>query len=449
MFWKKHKYLLILSSLILLFFCFSFVYALEIEYPSAGGQKPSEGTSFPDFVKYLFNFSIIISGVLAFFVIISSGVKILFSPDQADIIKDAKDKIIGAFVGIVILLASWLILTTINPNLSMLNLEPMQPTSGVYLFDFSGKKHYIADSNPDVGYEINSVEFISPKEELTAVYSGTGKRVDNSGPGSGGGGFSGRSIYFLWNKQGVYLYPRVNFEGKPLYTLSSIASLASQDFDNKTQSIRFNNKPEENITYGAVLFSDPDQKGKCGICGFDGDKIGDLSSPSSGNYFGVSVAKEGISSLALFFVHPKNITGDVTFYDDIDCKGNMKKYDNITDLYPNPDLSKDTSDTYFYSVNSEGSPTQAKNPDGKTILLYENIRSFEINGNFGVILNTEAEYKGKCQLFLKPSGTNCISTLVGSYVYDPRLDQMQDPIKKTPMVRREKVRSFIIIPLAQ
>jgi hypothetical protein len=76
--------------------------------------------------------------------------------------------------------------------------------------------------------------------------------------------------------------------------------------------------------------------------------------------------------------------------------------------------------------------------DGTNIPLQNHILSFEIDGNFGVVLTTENDFVGRCQFFRKPSGTICVPTIVGSYLYD-----------YSTWIFGPKVGTYAIIPLAE
>ncbi|MCX6760793.1 MAG: hypothetical protein NTZ84_01625 [Candidatus Nealsonbacteria bacterium] len=400
MFFKKQKPFFILVSFLLLFICFSFVFALEIEYPQMGGQQVASSTSFPQYAVYLFNFSIIMSGIIAFGVLVFSGIKILTSPDQPDTIQDARTKIIGAFLGIVILLASYLILTTMNPQFIMFGLKDIKPVTGVYLTDSNGKDYYIADSSPDVGFTATNVKFISPPEELIAVYDSSSNKVDNMGVGLGGP-FSGKSIYFLWNRPGIYLYPNINFVGQPLYFNSSVSSLSNYNFDKKAKSIifRYNYATSAaTAAYGAVFFNQNDYGGECGFVSID-NKIPDLSVPTPfGGY--IYPMPGGLSSF-YFFNYASAASSTVIFWDGPNCTGHRKEY-NI----PASQLhyAKDLSLQFF--------------DDDPTISLQNHIVSFNIIGNFSVLLSTKTDFKGKCEIFFKPSNTSCYPSIVSSSLWD-------------------------------
>lgn len=463
MFQKKQKLFFIF---LLVFILFSFLAPLalaklEIQYPKAQGE---DLTTFPGYVKYLFNFSIIIAGVVALGVMIFSGFNILTSPDQPSVVSDARGKIIGALIGIVILLSSYLILTTINPGLAVFSLQSLRPTTGVYLIgiDKDGKqqKHYVIQDTQKIDFEVDKIEFLSPPTELSSVfiYSGENRQGEQEIKNTGGevGISQIKSIYFLWVKPGIYLYPQTDLKGSPLYTISSISNLSNYDFDNETQSIKFINDPKGNNTYSVydtVLFSDTDFKGSCGITWFQNENgetnsINDMSNPG-GFYREVKkpINNKNLSSLVIYYINPKDITGEVTFYDDIDCKGNRKTFsaEQINGMLYEPDLSANSviDGRFFRTPNGDKAHVDPQDPNSPEEILYEKILSFEINGNFGVVLNTKENLSGKCQFFTKPSGTNCIPTLIGTTVYNegsPGAGLLYDI---------EKVRSLIIVSLSK
>ncbi|TFG35924.1 MAG: hypothetical protein E4H47_00195 [Parcubacteria group bacterium] len=402
--------------------------ALETEYPEMGGTQVSSSTSFPQYVSYLFNFSLGLAGIIAFGIIVFSGIKILTSPDQADTIKDARTKIIGALLGIVILFSTYLILTAINPGILGGKLTDVKPTTGVYLTDINGKDHYIANSSTDVGFVATGIKFISPPSELSAVYNETDVKTENPQQS-----FSGRSIYFLWNKPGIYLYPEVNYVGRPLYLNTSASSLTSYNFNDKASSLQFKNSSSTAAssglcepTYAALLFTEDAYKGQCDFLYNPQIEVKDLSVKYL--YF----PPIGIKKLSSFYLfknyycpHPGNLVnaGNVTFYDRIDCKGNK---------FSEPITAQDSVYKGEITDRFDGSFDGTRDP------VESNILSFEINGNFGVILNTEKNMAGRCQLFTKPTDTNCIRTLKGEYVYGDAVGEDGE------IIRLYRVKSYLI-----
>lgn len=101
---------------------------LEVDYPEIAGEKPEETTTqVTEYFKYIFNFLIFISGVIALAVLTNAGFGYLTSAGNPEAINDAKSKIGAALLGILILFGSYLILTTINPDLVVFRLERLRP----------------------------------------------------------------------------------------------------------------------------------------------------------------------------------------------------------------------------------------------------------------------------------------------------------------------------------
>lgn len=92
---------------------------LEINYPDipGGAPAPTDITTLPDYVRYIFNFSLIIAGLIAFGSLLYGGFRYLTSAGSVFAISIAKEQILAAFLGLVVLLSSYIILTTINPQL--------------------------------------------------------------------------------------------------------------------------------------------------------------------------------------------------------------------------------------------------------------------------------------------------------------------------------------------
>lgn len=101
---------------------------LEVTYPSIQGFSPeTASTSLPGYVKYIFNFTILIVGLIGFAVLILAGVIYLTSAGNVEKLKNAKKQIRAALLGILILLFSYLILTTINPQLVIFRELTIKP----------------------------------------------------------------------------------------------------------------------------------------------------------------------------------------------------------------------------------------------------------------------------------------------------------------------------------
>jgi len=125
---KKNKAsLLILFFLFLLLGTFVFAQSLEVEYPAVPGTTLPAEPTLPEYVRYIYNFSIIVAGLVAFFSLVYGGFRYLTSVGSPVAMADARSQIFAGILGLVILLASFLILTILNPQLAVFRLakEPL------------------------------------------------------------------------------------------------------------------------------------------------------------------------------------------------------------------------------------------------------------------------------------------------------------------------------------
>ena len=128
---KGVKKKILLTILIILFLPTAFLLAErapDIDYPDipGGAESPGTSTSIFQYVKYLFDFSIWILGIMAFGLLIWAGLRYLTSVGSPSAIKDAKDQITAIILGMAILLGTAFILKTINPNLVVLEEQDLE-----------------------------------------------------------------------------------------------------------------------------------------------------------------------------------------------------------------------------------------------------------------------------------------------------------------------------------
>lgn len=86
-----------------------------------GSCPPS--ANIPDYINNLYKFAVGIAGLLALGMIIGGGVYYTVSAGSSDKQREAKDMITSAVWGVVLLLGSYLILNTINPQITSLSLS--------------------------------------------------------------------------------------------------------------------------------------------------------------------------------------------------------------------------------------------------------------------------------------------------------------------------------------
>ena len=99
---------------------------LNLTYPTFPGApdiNQSENQSLSGIVAWLYTLIVGISGLAAFVMIVWGGVQYMTSTGDPTKTSDAKDKIKNALLGLLLVLASFLILQVINPELTILR-EP-------------------------------------------------------------------------------------------------------------------------------------------------------------------------------------------------------------------------------------------------------------------------------------------------------------------------------------
>lgn len=115
------KIVISVISILILLSLANLVFALEIKYPAIriGGKTYTitEETTIGDLVLFLYYFILGLGGIAAFVMIVWGGIQWFVSAGDVGAIKSAKEKIFSAILGLVILLGSYLILYTIDPQL--------------------------------------------------------------------------------------------------------------------------------------------------------------------------------------------------------------------------------------------------------------------------------------------------------------------------------------------
>lgn len=99
------------------------VFRWEIEYP----WEPPQPGNLPEYVVYIYRFAIWGSGIVAMLMIIIGGVLYMTSMEDPEKKKDARDRIKSALFGLLLLFGIYIILNTINPELTIARLPQVRP----------------------------------------------------------------------------------------------------------------------------------------------------------------------------------------------------------------------------------------------------------------------------------------------------------------------------------
>ena len=135
---KKNKRLILILAILRILGIGQGVLAagLNVAWPSSPlGTELNDQSEIPEFITYIYEWGISIGGVLVFIALIIAGFQYLGSAGNPAMMKEAKDRVISALLGLALLLGSWLILNTINPQFTRLQLPPFNPDEGKPTFE--------------------------------------------------------------------------------------------------------------------------------------------------------------------------------------------------------------------------------------------------------------------------------------------------------------------------
>ncbi|XOB46745.1 MAG: hypothetical protein ACKKMV_00975 [Candidatus Nealsonbacteria bacterium] len=122
----RNKKILLLFVLLGFFFIVSKTFALEIDWPKSpvSDTQLNDDSVLGDMVKYFYEWGITLGGLVTFFSLLIGGFKYLTSIGRPTVMKEATDQITSAFLGLILLLSSWLILNTISPQFTTFQANP-------------------------------------------------------------------------------------------------------------------------------------------------------------------------------------------------------------------------------------------------------------------------------------------------------------------------------------
>lgn len=132
---KKLKPTFLFFFLLLLLLGVDFVYALEITYPRVPGAAPPQdfiATALPEdivslYIGYFFNLTIWLGGLIALTALIYGGLRYLTSTGKPEVLVSAKNQITAAFLGLLLLLSSFLILKALSPQFIAFRAPRIEP----------------------------------------------------------------------------------------------------------------------------------------------------------------------------------------------------------------------------------------------------------------------------------------------------------------------------------
>ncbi len=149
---KKKILLISLFALLLLVIFFAtdslvFSQELEVEYPSIDNYRPVAGGSdeLPNYLKYIIRFLTLSAGIVVFGSLVYGGFLWMTSEGEPLKVQKSKTQILSSFIGLLIIISSFVLLNSINPTLvelkkiEIIEVENVD-SPGVYL-SLSGSFH--------------------------------------------------------------------------------------------------------------------------------------------------------------------------------------------------------------------------------------------------------------------------------------------------------------------
>ncbi len=309
-----NKNIYLLFSLLFLFALLSPIYALEVPWPEIAGIELKEDSTMQEFTSYFFAFSMIIGSILLLFAVISAGFTLLLGHGSPSDFQNAKNKLLGAAIGMILLLGGYVIINEINsdiviesPEVSCLTgierkIKRTETTSGGRTKEYIYPQCLKSD-NLDIALESNE-ELLEEKFKFDKCivreiivyekeeYKGEKKilfedrlRTNENCPDfpedlvlDGWG-----SVKIIYKREGVYLYgadedrDENSSDPFPLFFNGNVKDFNSFKINNKVSKIEHvslnlstqpqtpdpNNNNYFGIANGLIVFSETSFRGKC------------------------------------------------------------------------------------------------------------------------------------------------------------------------------------------
>lgn len=276
---KKNKHLLLLVLVIVsALLSFSCAYAasdkplLEVKYPNIPGLPSLNGND-PDisaYIGYFFGLLVYVGGILALISFVMGAVGLINPNVESH--KNAKDRMTGAILGLVLIVASFIIIQTINPVFVTPTVESLTGVDGVFYTNGSQQKP-CPRQEPDTSIiptGFNHIQYTCLEGADTYVpalliwiYSSKNFDYNNGAVNvvriecGGTATINGGSFYMAYETPGVY-YCLGGCNGNMCSGYMSGANVNSQGaienpFNGNIKAVRIVSDWENDIYYGVIF----------------------------------------------------------------------------------------------------------------------------------------------------------------------------------------------------
>lgn len=217
---------------------------LEYKYPELPGVKTiSTKSSLPEIIKYFLSFAILIAALASLVSLIYAGIRYLTSTGRPEAMGEAKTRLFNSFLGLAILLGSYLILVTVNPQLVIMRVERVPIEYGVTLFTEAGLNGKAINGAQPGLYDGATVEdLVKLGEARYLSYKMPDLREE-----------FGRLVAFDWDKGTNPI--KVNFENFPLPLPPEKSLGFLKETQNKVKITAFDKPNFKKEEYGAKEYT--------------------------------------------------------------------------------------------------------------------------------------------------------------------------------------------------
>jgi hypothetical protein len=427
-----------------------FAQPLEIEYPSFPQiQAPTRlPVPLPRYIRYLYYFSIIAGGLIAFIALLTGGFRYLTSAGNPSQMADARDQIFTGILGLIIILGSFVILNELNPNLVSLHPPRIDPIGGRAIIIYTdgncgngsnGTPGLFFDLPPGISYiKLKGTQAIdsfdvqsfwtshaSPVLTEVAFFRNpdcSGDPIATFTPTQANtciptGLLSGiRCVRMRWYIPGVWLfsYPDGNPEqpdpNRPYQVFQMDSAALPRGLRRNVQSIALVPDEKTGFQYGVILHHE---------AGSRSEKKGwaHLYLAPDANIFRDNTDDSDVSSITVFQVNPNAPDRSITICENTDCQcqpdetGECQdasityQWDGLEQI-PNPDIPRDIAGAI---ILREG--TDEWWPDGHTVAICDDVHPLNWIGH--IAYRTGGCFRGVSAIRFE-SGAQYIAILYNS-----------------------------------
>ena len=449
---KNKKFILFLILLTIPLGCLA-VRPTEVTYPNLDNAMApvTTKTLLSSYIRYAFYLFLSFSGLICFGSMVWAGFLFLTSTGDPGKRKSAVSRIWLAFVGSAIILGSYLIFNTINPQLITINLG-LQSLEGVILYSDSGCTDPIvelANDSPVIeDYEGNTIAASSLKflakpgtldvmlfpSENYAASAQAWTKISNEGAEEGEcfSFDSANSIKFFWQLPGVYLctgtYDDNWICSDEERWLPADTALVEPEFNENINGIRFKNEMFFYTVPGASGEAREECMNRCleqhndehfvfhpstGICECHGDSYGAVLFEEQD--WNDGFMKGG--KCEIFTLPDENLSGNYIDTTTSSIKTFVNGGVGAGGVWfcEEPDSTKEDCYGPYAILDEDGGFVNLPHeniPDASSDTNNEGISSIIIEGHYLVALASEQNGEGNCNVFTE-SDSNLRDNAVG------------------------------------